>query len=69
MGMPILAPKISTDALTLGKGYRDDVVEVALLLPANRAHALVALSRRRHESVGQILRSLIDHALDHDDRA
>jgi hypothetical protein len=39
------------------------VVEVSLLLPANRAEALVALSRRRRQSVGQILRQLIDAAL------
>jgi hypothetical protein len=40
-----------------------DVVEVGLLLPANRADALVELSRRRHQSVNQLLRGLIDHAL------
>lgn len=67
MAMTTMAPKIGTDAPTLGKGRRDDVVEVALLLPANRAEALVAMSRRRQESVGQILRSLIDRALDTDE--
>lgn len=41
----------------------DDVVEIGLLLPANRAEALLALSRRRHQSVGHILRGLIDQAL------
>ena len=40
-----------------------DVVEIGLLLPANRADALVELSRRRHQSVSQFLRGLIDHAL------
>jgi hypothetical protein len=40
------------------------VVEISLLLPANRAEALVALSRRRRESVGQILRRLIDGVLE-----
>jgi hypothetical protein len=40
-----------------------EVVEIALLLPTNRAQALVALSRRRRQSVGQILRQLIDRAL------
>jgi hypothetical protein len=45
-----------------------DVVEIGLLLPANRADALVELSRRRQQSVGQILRGLIDRAL-YDDEA
>ena len=58
-----MAPKLGSDAQVLGKVRRDDVVEVALLLPANRAEALFALSRRRQESVGQVLRSLIDTAL------
>jgi len=58
-----MAPKVGIDAPTLGMDGRDDVVEVALLLPAHRAKALVALSRQRRESVGQILRTLIDRAL------
>jgi hypothetical protein len=45
----------------------DDVVEINLLLPANRAEALLALSRQRRQSVGQILRQLIDRALTPDD--
>ena len=40
-----------------------DVVEIGLLLPVNRAAALVELSKRRHQSVAQILRSLIDGVL------
>jgi hypothetical protein len=40
-----------------------EIVEIALLLPKNRADALVQLSRQKHQSVGQILRSLIDRAL------
>jgi len=40
-----------------------DVVEIGLLLTANRADALVELSRRRQQSVSQLLRGLIDHAL------
>ena len=67
METPTMAPNFGMLAPTLGKGLRDDVVEVALLLPTNRAEALVAMSRRRHESVGQILRNLIDRALDTDD--
>jgi hypothetical protein len=39
------------------------VVEIGLLLPADWAAALVDLSRRRQQSVAQILRSLINTAL------
>jgi hypothetical protein len=46
-----------------GMATYGDVVEIGLLLPVNRAAALVELSRRRHQSVAQILRSLIDGAL------
>ena len=39
------------------------VVEIALLLPVNRAEALVELAHRRRQTVGQLLRRLIDRAL------
>jgi hypothetical protein len=41
----------------------DDVVEIGLLLPKNWAKALIELSKRRQQSVGQILRHLIGRAL------
>ncbi len=41
----------------------DGVVELGLLLPAQRAAALVRLAKERHESVGQVLRKLIDREL------
>jgi len=41
----------------------DEVVEIGLFLPAHRAEALIALSRQRRQSVGQILRGLIDQAI------
>jgi hypothetical protein len=50
-----------------GTPPQGDVVEIGLLLPANRADALVELSKRRHQSVAQILRGLIDRALSDDD--
>ena len=50
-----------------GTADRGDVVEINLLLPARRIDALMALSRRRHESVGQVLRHLIDRALNAED--
>ncbi len=41
----------------------DGVVEIGLLLPANRAADLLRLAQDRHESVGQVLRKLIDREL------
>ena len=46
----------------LGKPI-DEFVEIGLLLPKNRAAALLQLARERHETVGQILRQLVDRAL------
>lgn len=46
-----------------GSVIQQDVVEIALLLPGDRAEALIELSRRRQKSVGQILRGLIDREL------
>ncbi len=39
------------------------VVEIGLLLPSNRAAALMNLARNRQESVGQVLRKLIEREL------
>ena len=44
-------------------GESDGVVEIGLLLPAQRAAALLRLARDRRESVGQLLRKLIDREL------
>ena len=63
MNMVGFAQKQGSDAETFGKYGRDEVVELAILLPAGRAEALVDLSRKRRESVAQILRGLIDQAL------
>ena len=41
----------------------DGVVEIGLLLPAKRAAALLQLAQDRHESVGQVLRKLIEREL------
>jgi hypothetical protein len=40
-----------------------EVVEIGLLLPADWAVALVQLSKKRHQTVAQILRSLVERAL------
>ncbi len=60
-----MAPLIGRDVSNYRTSPRigDDVVEIGLLLPANRAEALLALSRQRHQTVGQILRGLIDQAI------
>ena len=54
--------------ITLGKPL-DEFVEIGLLLPKNRAVALLRLARERHETVGQILRKIVDRALTQDDPA
>jgi hypothetical protein len=46
-----------------GSPHFGDVVEIGLLIPANWAESLILLSKHRQQSVGQLLRSLIDQAL------
>jgi hypothetical protein len=46
-----------------GGSTADEVVEINLLLPAQWARDLMQLSQERGQSVGQILRSMIGHAL------
>lgn len=58
-----MTPAMPLPARPLFKNGGDEVVEISLLLPTKRAEALVALSIRRNQSVGQILRQLIDYAL------
>ncbi len=41
----------------------DHVVELGILLPAQRANDLVELARRRRQTVGEILRDLINQEL------
>jgi hypothetical protein len=55
----LTAPKNSTSPF-------GDIVEIGLLLPAARVDELVQLSRRRSQTVAQLLRSLIDDALSGD---
>ena len=58
-----MAPLDGTPAPSMGNARNGDVVEIPLLLPTSWAEGLVDLSRRRNQSVGQILRGLIDQAL------
>ena len=50
-------------AKRLGTPPPGDVVEIGLLLPAAWADALIEMSKRKRQSVGQLLRGMIDHAL------
>ncbi len=52
-----------TDVERLSTRQEDEVIEVALLLPSTRLEALMDLSKNRGQSVGQILRSLIEREL------
>lgn len=58
-----MAPFEGTSAKMFGSPSPGDVIEISLLLPTSWAEALLDLSKRRRQSVGQLLRSLIDHAL------
>jgi hypothetical protein len=65
----MLASYQGFSATKSGMAAHGDVVEIGLLLPVNRADALIELSKRRQQSVAQILRSLIDRALIDDESA
>jgi hypothetical protein len=60
---PPIAQNMALPASITGNSTPSDVVEISLLLPSEWADALVELSNARQESVGQILRSIIRHAL------
>jgi hypothetical protein len=60
---PPLAQNMVPSASVTGNSTPNNVVEINLLLPKEWADALVELSNTRRESVGQILRSIIRHAL------
>jgi hypothetical protein len=53
----------STSAPQPSMATSPDVVEIGLLLPTSRVNALIELSKKKHQSVGQILRGLIERAL------
>jgi hypothetical protein len=42
----------------------NEIVEISLLLPASRVQDLMTLAERRGKSVAQVLRLLIDEALE-----
>jgi hypothetical protein len=57
------APMFGGAASNLSGVRQDEVVEISLLLPSQWANDLMELSRERQQSVAQILRSMIGHAL------
>jgi hypothetical protein len=61
--IPSAAPIGDVTAANFGKPGHDEVVEVSLLLPSQWASDLIDLARERDQSVGQIIRSMIGHAL------
>lgn len=58
-----MAPIPCTSAPKSGMVRYGEIVEIGLLLPASRAKALFELSKRTNQSVGQLLRSMIDREL------
>jgi hypothetical protein len=50
-------------ATFFGSRAPEDVVEIGLLVPAEWAVALMELSKKRQESMGQLLRGVIGRAL------
>jgi hypothetical protein len=64
----MVAPQ-SISAAQSGRSSTADVIEIGLLLPTSRVNALIELSKKKRQSVGQILRGLIDRELVFGDRA
>jgi hypothetical protein len=58
-----MAAKMSSDVVTSGTDVREPLVEVMLFLTRERVEALKVLSRRRRQSVAQIVRGWIDEGL------
>ena len=52
--------KSSDQEREIALGTSEDVVEIGILLPANRAADLIRIARSRRESVGHMIRKLID---------
>jgi len=65
----LMAATLGDDAQIDGTVWGDGEVQITLRLPADRAEALLALARRRGESVGLILRQWVERALVDDRRS
>lgn len=60
MSMPQIQ---GTSASGLGSLPSPDVVEIGLLLPAAWADSLLEMSKRKHQTIGQLVRGMIDRGL------
>lgn len=58
-----MSPNLVSSAQSLGTFRSPEVVEIGLLLPSSWAESLIEMSRRRGQSVAQLLRGMIDRAL------
>ncbi len=58
-----MAPIDGTGARKFGMTASSDVVEIGLLLPSSWADALLEMSKRKRQSIGQLLRNMIDRGL------
>jgi hypothetical protein len=58
-----MATPQSISAFQTGRSVSPEITEIGLLLPTSRMNALIELSRKRRQSVAQILRGLIDREL------
>ncbi len=58
-----MASRIGTTDSGPLRSLDPDVIEIALLLPSSRMQALLDLSKDRGQSVGKILRDLIEREL------
>lgn len=63
-----MAPTDGTSARKLGMASSAEVVEIGLLLPSSWADALLEMSQRKRQSIGQLLRNMIDRGLVDDRR-
>jgi hypothetical protein len=63
MNSPLVARPNGGNRNRSPENRADHVVELGLLLPADRAADLIRLAKDRQESVGHLLRKLIDREL------
>lgn len=63
MNLARVASKLSEQSPISPLEIADDVVEIGILLPANRAADLIQMAKSRRESVGHMIRAMIDREL------
>lgn len=63
MKMASVASMVSDQESLSPESCGEGVVEIGILLPANRAADLIRIAKSRQESVGHMLRKMIDREL------